>query len=185
MKNINVDRGFNVALRDTFNENGIVDRFKIVRVATGLSEREKEKSILKSGFMKLRKVLRFISDLDESRVTHTGVSSPFEDLSDIGSPRADDHEYLELPGMPEDPYMEAALQALPSPDYVPGQGARAGIKPTSPDATPIEDPVDYPADGGDDEDDEDEPSEEDEDDDVDIEADEDEERRSTQLLPTL
>ncbi|GJS66536.1 hypothetical protein Tco_0681100 [Tanacetum coccineum] len=41
-------------------------------------------------------------------------------LSDIGSPRADDHEYLELPGMPEDPYVKAALQALPSPDYVPG-----------------------------------------------------------------
>ncbi|GKG41580.1 hypothetical protein Tco_0473331, partial [Tanacetum coccineum] len=41
------------------------------------------------------------------------------------------------------------------------------------------DPVDYPADGGDDEDDEDEPSEEDEDDDddVDIEAVEDEEEK--------
>ncbi|GKE74666.1 hypothetical protein Tco_1536707, partial [Tanacetum coccineum] len=38
-----------------------------------------------------------------------------------------------------------------------------------------EDPVDYPADGGDNRDDEDEPSAEDEDDDVDIEADEDEE----------
>ncbi|GJW41561.1 hypothetical protein Tco_0067406 [Tanacetum coccineum] len=44
-EHINVDRGFNVALRDTFNENGIVDRFKIVRVATGLSEREEGKSI--------------------------------------------------------------------------------------------------------------------------------------------
>ncbi|GKG08417.1 hypothetical protein Tco_0334249, partial [Tanacetum coccineum] len=57
---------------------------------------------------------------DESGVTHTEVSNPFEDLSDIGSPRADDHEYLELPGMPEDPYVEAALQAPPSPDYVSG-----------------------------------------------------------------
>ncbi|GJT22733.1 hypothetical protein Tco_0892670 [Tanacetum coccineum] len=26
---------------------------------------------------------------------------------------------LELPGMPEDPYVEAALYAPPSPDYVP------------------------------------------------------------------
>ncbi|GKC53345.1 hypothetical protein Tco_1076090 [Tanacetum coccineum] len=61
-----------------------------------------------------------MSDSDESGVTYTEVSSPFEGLSDIGSPRADDHEYLELPWMPEDPYVEAALQAPPSPDYVPG-----------------------------------------------------------------
>ncbi|GJU64760.1 hypothetical protein Tco_1246595 [Tanacetum coccineum] len=43
------------------------------------------------------------------------VSSPFEDMSDIGSPRVDG-----LPMMLEDPYVEAALQASPSPDYVPG-----------------------------------------------------------------
>ncbi|GKF11652.1 hypothetical protein Tco_0049578 [Tanacetum coccineum] len=61
-----------------------------------------------------------MSDSDESGVTYTEVSSPFESLSDIGSPRANDHEYLELPGMPEDPYVEAALQAPPSPDYVSG-----------------------------------------------------------------
>nr|GEW63090.1 hypothetical protein [Tanacetum cinerariifolium] len=41
-----------------------------------------------------------------------------EDLSDIGSPRADDHEHLELPGMLEDPYIEVSLQAPPSPDYI-------------------------------------------------------------------
>ncbi|GJV33614.1 hypothetical protein Tco_1394014 [Tanacetum coccineum] len=58
-------------------------------------------------------------DSDESGVTYMEVSSPFEGLSDIGSPRADDHEYLELPGMLEDPYVEAALQAPPCPDYVP------------------------------------------------------------------
>ncbi|GJV01653.1 putative reverse transcriptase domain-containing protein [Tanacetum coccineum] len=56
-----------------------------------------------------------MSDSDESGITYTEVSSPFEDLSDIGSPRADDHEYLELP---EDPYVEAALQAPLSPCYV-------------------------------------------------------------------
>ncbi|GJS01548.1 hypothetical protein Tco_0318056 [Tanacetum coccineum] len=61
-----------------------------------------------------------MSDSDESGVTYTEVSSPFEGLSDIGSPRSDDHEYLELPGMPEDPYVEAAIQAPPSPDCVPG-----------------------------------------------------------------
>ncbi|GKB68977.1 putative reverse transcriptase domain-containing protein, partial [Tanacetum coccineum] len=61
-----------------------------------------------------------MSDSDESGVTYTEVSSPFEDLSDIGSPTADDHEYLEQPWMPEDPYVEGALQAPPSPDYVSG-----------------------------------------------------------------
>nr|GEW13908.1 transposon Ty3-G Gag-Pol polyprotein [Tanacetum cinerariifolium] len=61
-----------------------------------------------------------MSDSDESGVTYTEVSSPFEELSDIGSPRADDHEHLELPGMQEDLYVEVALQAPPSPDYIPG-----------------------------------------------------------------
>nr|GEU32788.1 putative reverse transcriptase domain-containing protein [Tanacetum cinerariifolium] len=55
-------------------------------------------------------------DLDESGVTYTEVSSPFEDLSDIGSPN---HEHLELPRMLEDPCVEVALQAPPSPDYIP------------------------------------------------------------------
>ncbi|GJY46636.1 hypothetical protein Tco_0435699 [Tanacetum coccineum] len=57
-----------------------------------------------------------MSDLEDSTVTYTEVSSPFEDLSDIGSPRVDG-----LPMMPEDPYayVKAALQAPPSPDYVP------------------------------------------------------------------
>ncbi|GJT93909.1 hypothetical protein Tco_1082754 [Tanacetum coccineum] len=68
----------------------------------------------------LKEINSVMSDSDESGITYTEVSSPFEGLSDIGSPRADDHEYLELPGMPEDPYVEAALQAPPSPDYVPG-----------------------------------------------------------------
>nr|GFC45525.1 hypothetical protein [Tanacetum cinerariifolium] len=47
------------------------------------------------------------------------ISSPFEELSDIGSPRADNHEHLMLPEMLEDPYIEVALQAPPSPDYIP------------------------------------------------------------------
>ncbi|GKA07627.1 hypothetical protein Tco_0686851 [Tanacetum coccineum] len=54
---------------------------------------------------------------------------------DIGSPRADDHEYLELPGMPEDPYVEAALQAPPSLDYVPGP-EEPEQAPPSPDYVP-------------------------------------------------
>ncbi|GJY48775.1 hypothetical protein Tco_0438731 [Tanacetum coccineum] len=59
-----------------------------------------------------------MSDSEESGITHTTVSSLYEDLSDIGSPRADDHELLEPPYMLEDPYAEAAFQAPPSPDYV-------------------------------------------------------------------
>ncbi|GJV32189.1 hypothetical protein Tco_1392589 [Tanacetum coccineum] len=145
-----------------------------------------------------------MSDSEESGITHTEVSSPFEDLSDIGSPRADDHELLEPPYMLEDPYAEAALQAPPSPDYVPGpehddDEIVAEDQPYAEDASPIaqspdyipesdpeadpeedgdedpeEDPIDYPADGGDDGDDEMD-IEEDEDDDMDIEADEEDE----------
>ncbi|GJY96112.1 hypothetical protein Tco_0512473 [Tanacetum coccineum] len=76
-----------------------------------------------------------MSDSNESRITYTEVSSPFEDLSDIGSPRADDHEYLELPEIPKDPYVEAALQAPPSPDCVPGP-KEPEQAPHSPDYVP-------------------------------------------------
>ncbi|GJX28248.1 hypothetical protein Tco_0236327 [Tanacetum coccineum] len=76
-----------------------------------------------------------MSDSDESGVTYTEVSSLFEGLSDIGSSRADDHEYLELPGMPEDPYVEAALQAPPSPDYMPSP-EEPEQAPPSPDYVP-------------------------------------------------
>ncbi|GJZ60952.1 hypothetical protein Tco_0617089 [Tanacetum coccineum] len=147
-----------------------------------------------------------MSDLDESGVTYTEVSSPFEDLSNIGSPRADDHEYLELPGIPEDPY------APPLPDYVPGlehaddeivtedQPDAEDSSPTtqSPDYVlvsnlkadpkedddedPKEDPVNYPTDGGDDGDEEEGSPEDDEDDDIDMEVDEDEEEEEYSAL---
>nr|GEY63354.1 hypothetical protein [Tanacetum cinerariifolium] len=61
-----------------------------------------------------------MSDSDESGVTYTDISSPFEELSDTGSLRADDYEHLMLPEMLEDPYVEVALQAPPSPDYIHG-----------------------------------------------------------------
>ncbi|GJS42086.1 hypothetical protein Tco_0567129 [Tanacetum coccineum] len=68
--------------------------------------------------------LSFSSEVKEedSTVTYTEVSSPFEDLSDIGSLGVIVHGYDGLPMMPEDPYayVEAALQATPLPDYVPG-----------------------------------------------------------------
>ncbi|GJR38453.1 hypothetical protein Tco_1214137 [Tanacetum coccineum] len=124
------------------------------------------------------------------------VSSLFEDLSDIGSPRADDHEYLELLGMSEDPYVEAALQAPPSPDYPGAEDASPTaqspnyVPKSDPEANPEEDddedpeedPVDYPADGGDDEDDKEGSSEDDDDDDMDIDAD-DEEEEEEYLAP--
>nr|GEX70417.1 hypothetical protein [Tanacetum cinerariifolium] len=61
-----------------------------------------------------------MSDSDESGVTYTDISSPFEELLDIGSPRADDHEHLMLLKMLEDPYVEVSLQDPPSPYYIPG-----------------------------------------------------------------
>ncbi|GJZ39340.1 hypothetical protein Tco_0585903 [Tanacetum coccineum] len=58
-----------------------------------------------------------MSDSEDSTVTYTTVSSPFESLSDIGSSGVD-----EPPMMLEDPYayVVASFQAPPSPDYVPG-----------------------------------------------------------------
>ncbi|GKD37452.1 hypothetical protein Tco_1257659, partial [Tanacetum coccineum] len=117
-----------------------------------------------------------MSDSAESGVTYTEVSSPFEGLSGIGSLRDDDHEYLKLPWMPEDPYVEAALQAPPSPDYVPGPEEPEQAPPSpdyvpeadpeeDDDEDPEEDPIDYLADGGDDGDDE-----------MDIEEDEDDDK---------
>ncbi|GJY40616.1 hypothetical protein Tco_0427886 [Tanacetum coccineum] len=61
-----------------------------------------------------------MSDSDESTVTYTEVSSPFEGLSDIGSPGVVGPEHEGLPWMLDDPYVQVALQAPPSPDYIPG-----------------------------------------------------------------
>nr|GFA56868.1 hypothetical protein [Tanacetum cinerariifolium] len=100
------------------------------------------------------------------------------------------------------PYVEVALQALPSPDYIPGPEEPEQAPPSpdySPeyvqesdfeahpkdddDEDPEEDPVDYPADGGDDGDDEEESSEDDKDDDIDVEADEEEEKEEEHPAP--
>ncbi|GJX20631.1 putative reverse transcriptase domain-containing protein [Tanacetum coccineum] len=138
-------------------------------------------------------------DSEDSTVTYTEVFSPFEDLSDIGSPGFDG-----LPMMPEDPYayMVAAFQAPPSPNYVPDP-KEPKQAPTSPEfvselvypefippedeedkADLEEDPTDYPADEGDDDDDDDESSDDDKDDDGDVEEDEDEEEEEEHPAPT-
>ncbi|GJV05702.1 hypothetical protein Tco_1343358 [Tanacetum coccineum] len=145
-----------------------------------------------------------MSDSDELGVTYTEISSPFEDLSDIGSPRVappspdyipgpEEPQSPPLPGfVPEPVYLEympqedevflAEEQPLPdaasptaqSPDYVLEFDPEEDPQEDD-DEDPEEDPVDYPADGGDDEDDDDEPSDDDEDEEVDIEVDDDEE----------
>ncbi|GJZ87577.1 hypothetical protein Tco_0659187 [Tanacetum coccineum] len=116
-------------------------------------------------------------DSEDSTVTYTEVSSPFEDLSDIGSPRVIVHEYDGLPMMPEDlyAYVEVVLQAPPSPDYVPGP-EEPEQAPYPPDFVPEpvypefmppkddedskeeddEDPADYPTDRDDDDEEEEE-----------------------------
>ncbi|GKF32537.1 hypothetical protein Tco_0102335, partial [Tanacetum coccineum] len=56
-----------------------------------------------------------MSNSEDSTITYTEVSSPFEDLSDIGSPGVVGPEYEGLPRMLDDPY----VQAPPLPDLVP------------------------------------------------------------------
>ncbi|GJZ23035.1 hypothetical protein Tco_0560494 [Tanacetum coccineum] len=75
-----------------------------------------------------RNEIRLCQIREDSTVTYTAVSSPFEDGSDIGSPGVDGP-----PIMPEDPYayIMAAYQVPPSPDYIPGPEV-----PPSPDYIP-------------------------------------------------
>ncbi|GJZ11405.1 hypothetical protein Tco_0546164 [Tanacetum coccineum] len=61
-----------------------------------------------------------MSDSDESVVTHSEISSPFEDLSNITSPGVVGPEHEGLSWMLDDPYVQVVLQAPPSPDYIPG-----------------------------------------------------------------
>ncbi|GJX07036.1 putative reverse transcriptase domain-containing protein [Tanacetum coccineum] len=128
-----------------------------------------------------------MSDSEDSTVTYTAISSPFEDGSYIGSPGVDGP-----PIMPEDPYayIMAAYQIPPSPDYIPGPEEQQSPppldfvpepmypeftkicsesdpeeEPEEDDEDPEEDPADYPTDRDDDDDDnedEDEDEEEEE-----------------------
>ncbi|GJS72468.1 hypothetical protein Tco_0705309 [Tanacetum coccineum] len=53
------------------------------------------------------------------RVTQQEISSPYKDLSDIGSPRADDHEFPDAPPSPEDSRMGDLLSPIAqSPDLL-------------------------------------------------------------------
>ncbi|GJU41827.1 hypothetical protein Tco_1194784 [Tanacetum coccineum] len=75
-----------------------------------------------------------VSVTDWYQETKVIENSPYEDYR-YSSPRADDHELLEPPYMLEDPYAEAAFQAPPSPDYVPGP-EEPEQAPPSPDYVP-------------------------------------------------
>ncbi|GKC42105.1 hypothetical protein Tco_1059827, partial [Tanacetum coccineum] len=128
--------------------------------------------------------------------------------SDAGSPGVVVYGYDELPMHPVDPYVKAALQAPPSPDYVPGPE-----HPPSPDYVPgpeepkqaplssdyipepeypeyLEDPeedsANYPVNGGDDVDDEssDDDDDDDDDDDEEQEASEDDDEEEEHLAST-
>ncbi|GJZ58942.1 hypothetical protein Tco_0614758 [Tanacetum coccineum] len=74
-----------------------------------------------------------MSDSEDSTITYTEVSSPFEDLSNIGSPGVIVYGYDGLPMMLEDPYVEAAMLEPPPPDFVSG--------PIYPELMPPEDDV--------------------------------------------
>ncbi|GKG07615.1 hypothetical protein Tco_0330584, partial [Tanacetum coccineum] len=120
-----------------------------------------------------------VSDSEDSKVTYTVVSSPFEDLSDIRSQGEPEQAPLSLEFVPKPVYPEfmppedevfpAEEKLLPaavspttdSPGYI------ANSDPEEDEEDPEEDPTDYPSDGGDDDDDDDESSDDDEDDDDD------------------
>ncbi|GJU13461.1 hypothetical protein Tco_1135857 [Tanacetum coccineum] len=61
-----------------------------------------------------------MSNSKDSTVTYTAVSNPFRGLSNIGSPGVVGPEHEGLPWMLDNPYVQVALQAPPSPDYIPG-----------------------------------------------------------------
>ncbi|GKC84841.1 hypothetical protein Tco_1140558, partial [Tanacetum coccineum] len=115
-----------------------------------------------------------MSDSEDSTVTYTAVSSPYEDSSDIVSPGVEGP-----PMMPEDPHAAGIPRVHATEDDVlpaEEQPFPAAASPTTespryipesdPEEDDEEDPADYPADRGDDRDDE-----ESSDDDDDIEED--------------
>ncbi|GJY39611.1 putative reverse transcriptase domain-containing protein [Tanacetum coccineum] len=82
------------------------------------------------------------SDEASSRVTYTSIYSDYEEPLDAVSPGVFVYGYVGLPMHPVDPYMEAALQALPSPNYVPGP-EEPEQAPPSPDYLPRPEYLEY------------------------------------------
>ncbi|GJX85800.1 hypothetical protein Tco_0336574 [Tanacetum coccineum] len=124
-----------------------------------------------------------MSDSEDSTVTYTAVSSPFEaafqalPLPDyVPSPEEPKQAPLSPEFVPEDEVFPIKEKPLPaavspttdSPRYI------ADSNPEDLKEDPEEDPIDYPTDRGDDDDDDDESFDDDEDDDDDVEKEEDE-----------
>ncbi|GKC30286.1 hypothetical protein Tco_1037580, partial [Tanacetum coccineum] len=57
-----------------------------------------------------------MSDSEDSTVTYTEISSPYEDLSDMGSPGVEGPIFQDPPS----PDYVTGPEGPPSPDYVPG-----------------------------------------------------------------
>ncbi|GJY10607.1 putative reverse transcriptase domain-containing protein [Tanacetum coccineum] len=92
-------------------------------------------SILKS---KLPKVSS-MSDSEDSTVTYTEISSPYEDLSDVGSPGAEGPIFQDPPSPDYVPGPEEPEQAPPSPIYIPFVP-----EPVYPEFLPVDDEI-FPA----------------------------------------
>ncbi|GJX19394.1 hypothetical protein Tco_0222071 [Tanacetum coccineum] len=80
-----------------------------------------------------------MSDSEDSTVTYTEISSPYEDLSDIGSPGAEGPIFQDPPSPDYVPGPEEPEQAPPSPIYVPFVP-----EPVYPEFLPVDDEV-FPA----------------------------------------
>ncbi|GJZ77955.1 hypothetical protein Tco_0642627 [Tanacetum coccineum] len=112
-----------------------------------------------------------MSDSEDSTVTYIEVSSPFEGLSDIGSPGVVWNQEARNTTLLFQSCVYPVVHATKD-EFSQAGGASIPVAVLT---TSEEDPADYPADGGDDGDDEDESSNDDKDDDVDIEGDKEEE----------
>ncbi|GJZ12716.1 hypothetical protein Tco_0547946 [Tanacetum coccineum] len=80
-----------------------------------------------------------MSDLEDSTVTYTEISSPYEDLSDVGSPGDDGPIFQDPPSLDYVPGPEEPEQAPPSPIYIPFV-----LEPVYPEFLPVDDEV-FPA----------------------------------------
>ncbi|GJY32032.1 hypothetical protein Tco_0415527 [Tanacetum coccineum] len=107
-----------------------------------------------------------MSDSEDSTVTYTEISSPYEDLFDTKNGKTVYPEFLPV----DDEVFPAEEQPMPaadspthqSPGYIPESDPEEDPEEDD-EEDPEEDPADYPADRGDDKDDE-EPSDDDDDD---------------------
>ncbi|GKE84839.1 hypothetical protein Tco_1558581, partial [Tanacetum coccineum] len=77
-----------------------------------------------------------MSDSEDSTVTYTEISSPYEDLSDTGSPGAEGPIFQDPPSLDYVPGLEEPEQAPPSPIYIPFVP-----EPVYPEFLPVDDEV--------------------------------------------